>query len=77
MASVIDTESSLTTELEHFTEIHAHSGLENNHLSRRTKTGFLITQDRLLTRGTGAWDKRVHEMEIHQFNYSSLLHVMS
>jgi len=54
MASTIDTKSSLTSKPENLTGIHAQSSLETDHLSRRTKTGFLITQDRLLTRGTGA-----------------------
>jgi len=47
MASEIDTKSSLTTELENLTALYAQSGLETVRTSCRTKSGFLVTHDRL------------------------------
>lgn len=47
MASAIDTESTLTTEPENLTKTHGQSGLKTTHSSRRTKSGFVVTHNRL------------------------------
>jgi hypothetical protein len=48
MASENCTDSPLTTEPDNLTELHQLSGLQTTHLSRRTETGFVVRESRLL-----------------------------
>jgi hypothetical protein len=48
MASILFTDSSLTTEPDNLTLLHQQSGLPTNHTSRRTQGGFLVGGPRLL-----------------------------
>jgi hypothetical protein len=42
------TESAFTTELDNLTELHQLSSLQTAHRSRRTETGFIVRESRLL-----------------------------
>jgi hypothetical protein len=45
MASVTDTESTLTSAPENLTELHARSGLQTEHQSQRTRTGYRLAEN--------------------------------